>query len=343
MDTTPLQHNKSGWVNGLDSLRFILALCVALSHLHNPYHEILKSAHVPGAGLLVAVIDHLFPGVVAVSAFFIISGFVIHHSVGHVKKLDVPSFLVRRWIRVGLPLLIVLLLAQRFGPYILAMVWSLYCELFFYTIYPVLFRIRSSWQSKTAMAWVVSVIVTCFLVAIDTRVLPSRMLGYRNVNWQVCICLINLPVWMTGVLLAEQFKNAVQRTVTIYKLNSLRIVVYLISITIIVVRMRYRVSTIYTCLLMTPLLYLWLRAEIMYFSTHRPARLIEAAGRFSYSLYLWHLFIFLCIGMVIKPGPMLYFADVVGCIIFSYIAYLLVERPAHMLARKLAMAISRNN
>lgn len=334
----PATDNK--WVNGLDSLRFILALFVVFSHLHNPFSDQLKAMHSTPAHLLGTLLDHLFPGVVAVSAFFVISGFVIHYANKDRQKLDVTAFLVRRWGRVGLPLLLILALSRHFNGNILSMVWSLYCELIFYTLYPLLFYSRSSWLTKTGIAWGVSIATTALLITIDMNLLHWKIFSQRNMVWQLCITLINLPVWMMGILIAEQIDKK-QKEVKGSVLLFIRCLVYILSILVIFLRMRYRLNTIYTCLILSPLLYMWLDMEIRYFSTHKAYRWLEHGGKFSYSLYLWHLFAFLILGKALPLTAASYVVYAASAIAFSYIAYLVVERPSHLLSRRLASAIGR--
>ncbi len=71
--------SSSKWVNGIDSIRFFLALIVFLSHIHDPYIDALKNSHSPVLYTLGLFITPLFSGISAVIAFFIISGFVIHY------------------------------------------------------------------------------------------------------------------------------------------------------------------------------------------------------------------------------------------------------------------------
>lgn len=333
-----MNDRKGKWINGLDSLRFILALIVMLSHLHDPIKDAARQSHSSFVRLLGSVAGHMFPGVVAVSGFFIISGFVIHYTTKHETRLNTPAFLVRRWGRVGLPLLLILVLSRFFGSGILSMVWSLYCELFFYTIYPLLRRIQLTWRAKMLLAWVVSLLVLGLFIGIQVGVFHLNGLGSRGISWQLLVSLLNLPVWMMGILIAEKIDVSVK--VSAAKLWLLRVACYLLAMVIIAVRMQYKVNTLYTCLAVSPLLYLWLTSEIHYYKDHRANKLLEWCGRFSYSLYLWHLLAILLISKAVPLNMATYPLYIVLVIALAYIAYLLFERPSHMLARRLAKAIS---
>jgi len=333
-----MNDQKGKWVNGLDSLRFILALIVMLSHLHDPVKDAASQSHSSFVRLLGSVAGHMFPGVVAVSGFFIISGFVIHYTTRHEVQLNTAAFLVRRWGRVGLPLLLLLVLSRFFGQGILSMVWSLYCELFFYTIYPLLRRLKLTWQVKMLLAWVVSLLVLGVFIGIQAGVFQLYGLGSRGVSWQLLVSLLNLPVWMMGILIAEKINEPVK--VTAVRLWGLRVICYLVAMVIIALRMQYKINTLYTCLMVSPLLYLWLTAEIHYYTQHKANKVLEWCGRFSYSLYLWHLLAILVITKFVPLQVATYPVYILLVIVFSYIAYLLFERPSHMLARRLAKAIS---
>lgn len=333
-----MNDRKGKWINGLDSLRFILALIVMLSHLHDPIKDAARHSGLTIVRLLGSVAGHMFPGVVAVSGFFIISGFVIHYTSKDEAQLNTPAFLVRRWGRVGLPMLLLLVLSRFFGNGILAMIWSLYCELFFYTIYPLLRRIKLTWQVKTLLAWVVSLVVVGMFVGIQARVFHLYGFGSRGISWQLLVSLLNLPVWMMGILIAEKINEPVK--VSTARLWLLRVVCYLLAMVIIAVRMQHKVNTLYTCLAVSPLLYLWLTSEVHYYKEHKASKVLEWCGRFSYSLYLWHLLAILLISKVVPLNPATYLLYIVLVIAFSYAAYLLFERPSHMLARRIAKAIS---
>jgi len=82
-----------------------------------------------------------FDGIGAVIAFFIISGFVIHYP----NKNGIPNlkeFWIRRFVRIVIPLCIILPLGLLFDHPEKAVVWSLFCELIYYAIYPFLAKNR---------------------------------------------------------------------------------------------------------------------------------------------------------------------------------------------------------
>ena len=89
------------------------------------------------------------------------------------------------------------------------------------------------------------------------------------------------------------------------------------------------------------LAYFWVRNEIAYGKHAMPNRYLARAGAWSYSLYLVH-----APGMGFYwrlPIPNLgyllnWFATMLSSLGFSYVFYLLVERPSHNLARRFVVS-----
>ena len=106
---TGITKNKGSekWFYGVNSIRFVLAFVVMLSHFDNVYATALKqSTHsiFRNCGYILA---NAFDGTSAVIAFFIISGFVIHYP----NKNGIPNlteFWIRRFLRIIIPLAVIL-------------------------------------------------------------------------------------------------------------------------------------------------------------------------------------------------------------------------------------------
>jgi peptidoglycan/LPS O-acetylase OafA/YrhL len=89
------------------------------------------------------------------------------------------------------------------------------------------------------------------------------------------------------------------------------------------------------------LAYFWVKKELAYSMNNPPPRLLVAAGAWSYSLYLVHgaapqfykLIPVPNLGYVVNW--FVFYAFVLGS---SYLFYLAIERPSHMLARKIRLA-----
>ncbi|MEO7801583.1 MAG: acyltransferase family protein [Ginsengibacter sp.] len=119
--------DRSKWFAGVNSIRFILALVVLLGHADNPIAENLRNSDFVLAKYFGLLLSVSFVGVVAVIAFFIISGFVIHYPNKN-GILSLGSFFISRYLRVLIPLIALKILGIPFDNPENAVVWSLYCE-----------------------------------------------------------------------------------------------------------------------------------------------------------------------------------------------------------------------
>jgi peptidoglycan/LPS O-acetylase OafA/YrhL len=329
-------NSANKWFYGIDSIRFVLAFIVMLSHLDNVYASALKhSTHalLRYAGYFLA---NSFDGIAAVIAFFIISGFVIHYP----NKNGIPDlteFWIRRFIRILIPLSVILIIGRWFNHPEKTVVWSLYCELIYYAVYPFLSKIRLSWKNKFLIAYAIAAVLICVLGYHDiisffkqknTNYNGSYRPGKGYFTW-----LIGLPCWLLGVLIAEKIdslKQATFRSVMIY-----RVLVFMVSWFCIFGEFHLHLSYILTMNIFALLLYEWIQTEIVYFKTHSPNRFLEKMGKFSYSLYLCHPLFYLILGLAIKLNTATYPLFVLFIVTIAYGFYLLIEKPAHIIARKI--------
>lgn len=327
------------WVKGLDSLRFVLALIVLLSHLPNAPSEYLRSLDSPLAKGLSVLLNHAFLGPGAVVAFFIISGFVIHYPFRD-KPLQTKQFLVRRWVRIGIPMIVSIVVAFQRGGMTLIPIWSLYCELIYYTLYPLLRKIPGSWKQKFWISFFASLVVM-FIGSYRSEL--NALLNQTNDNYQgsyaslgdLWTWLVGLPCWLMGVIIAENI-DAIRRVVNRPKIYLIRAVVWGIAAIIVGLKAHWHVSYLFTLNLFAfPLAY-WLTHEIIFFRTHTPNRFLEYAGKFSYSFYLFHFIIMMEFIRNFGMYPSLYPIAIVVIIATSWLIFLLVEDPAHRFSKFLA-------
>ncbi len=335
---------KSQWVKGIDTIRFFLAFVVILSHMENPLLQyksspsfILRSLE--GADAL------MFNGAAAVITFFIISGFVIHFP--NRKKdssLNILSFLIRRFVRIGLPLALVILVANHFSDYGLIPVWSLYCELAYYALYTILFVLNISWKKIFILSFVTALCVACIFNFDDMlSFVHHKNIHYLGDYWKLGTLgtiIMGLPCWLLGVLLAEKI-DSVHYEVSFKQLVGYRIGVWGISIILAAFRFHLFLGYMFTFNFFAFLLVRWLEKEIVYYKIRKHSAFLESLGKFSYTLYLWgNLFVQLFTVYIVYNlytfSPILLLT-----IVSAYLLYLFTEYPAHKFAIRLAKTSER--
>ncbi|MDB4927007.1 acyltransferase [Mucilaginibacter sp.] len=325
--------HKKQWFKGVDSLRFVLAFIVLLSHYDNVYSTFLinsKYEFLQWAGYFIA---NVYDGTAAVIAFFIVSGFVIHYPNKN-GITNLKEFWVRRFLRILLPLAAISIIGIRYHPE--RLVWSLACELVYYTAYPFMSKINTSWRDKFLVAYAIAAILIIVGAHNDVRAfLTQSNSHYHGYYWQLGIFLtavVGLPCWLLGVMIAENIDRMAQ--IATQKVILLRAVVLLLGFICNILKLYYHMSYILTMNLAAIVLYKWVQAEITYYKTRRSNPILEKMGEFSYSIYICHPIIYLMLLDVISYNAITYPIYIVISIILSYVFYLLVEKPAHQLARR---------
>ena len=327
---------KASWVNGLDSLRFFLALIVVLSHMPNPIAITLKSSSyviLQDIGLLLTPI---FCGVGAVIAFFIISGFVIHYP-NKDKEINYSKFLLRRWIRLGIPMIVISIIAIKLNMFLKLPLWSLYCELIYYTIYPLLAKLKISWTTQFWAAFVIAAVLIVTLGKQDIlSLIHQKNLHFSGSYWQLGVqftWIVGLPCWLLGVVLGEKIDSYTFKisTMQIYRW---RLGVFAVSALIQIVRFKLFVSWLVSMNIFAFLLFIWLRNEIIYYRDHKSVRIFENFGKFSYSLYLTHELLFFIVINILPLNILTYPVYIAMIVLMAYIVFNIIEKPSHLLAQK---------
>lgn len=316
---------------GLDSIRFVAAAWVALSHIGvAPLPDRIANSH----GLLrvlVGLYHSMFCGPAAVMVFFILSGLVIHAPYATGERLQPARFLTRRLVRILIPLLVAATVARlRSLEGLSLVVWSLHAELVYYALYPIVLAVRRrvGWTP-----WMVgSSLFAVGLIAFHRDCVFPWQLG-PLLTWA-----FGFPVWLSGCMLAEHWRSSssLQRFASHRWL--LRALAWSSSAATVALHFHGGVPYIVTLLPFSVIAWGWLAAELVHFNGLRPGppAWLESAGAWSYSLYLTHT-------LIAEewsrhwPG---HGAAWVGCwaIVFAgaYLFYLLIERPAHRLARTIS-------
>jgi len=326
-------------IRGLDSLRFVAALWVALSHGGGlPFRPLTQGGgwfgHIIAAGNGV-----LFNGVAAVIVFFLISGFCIHIPWATAHRLNILSHLTRRYIRIGGPLIgcyiIIYLSNAEVGAAVYAVLWSIYCEIIYYTIYPLIFYLSRQLGIRT-LVFVATIISGSIIVSHWSYLYPWEF-GIQ-LTW-----LVGLPSWLLGCLLAEQAthqKLAATRRIWVWRGSAL---IYTSAAVVAVFHSPITLGYPATMLIFSFYCYFWLQYELTVYLNTKPSVVLEWGGTWSYSMYLIHNIVIVSFAQPHFPLPYLagWALQLLAIFLASYAFYLAVEYPCHLLARRLGQAASR--
>ena len=181
-------------------MRFIAAMWVALSHgAALPLKAMLHGWGTTGY-VIAAIHSVLFNGVAAVTVFFVISGFCIHYPYAGAPKLDTVGYLIRRYVRIGIPLLaclaILSLCNDEIGRAGNGVLWSIYCELIYYSLYPLLRPAFARFGIARLLG--LSALVAFAMIVTHWSYVRTWQFGI-GLTWT-----IGLPSWLVGCLLAER-------------------------------------------------------------------------------------------------------------------------------------------
>ena len=286
----------------------------------------------------------LWDGGAAVIVFFIVSGFCIHLPFRGGRRLNLPAFLSRRFLRVGIPVLV----AMGFAKYVLkdasglmSVTWSIFCEIIYYAIYPAL-RVAARWIKWNGLIAISS--IAAFGVGLfHALFVPNAGYGYwslgAGLTW-----LIGLPCWLLGCELAETIDKI--KPPSSFRLWNYRVGIFALSALIKIARFHVHsplMSFYITLDLFAFPAFFWLRSEIAYFRTRRPSAILEWMGTWSYSLYLmhpicWSVLITFHLSWISAMIDTLHFTVVIVAACISYLFYIGVEKPSHLLAIKVSRA-----
>lgn len=324
-------------VGGLDALRFVAALWVVFAHCGAfPLTAGLDRSNT-FALVVQGVYGNLFAGVPAVIVFFLISGFCVHFPQRNMASVPLAAFLVRRYLRIGIPLLAAVCLARplevNLALFHNSILWSLVAELIYYTLYPGLLRLRArfGWPVLIGSAYVLS------YLAVATHPQAEDYSPYGvGLNWLIC-----LPAWLLGCQLAEALPGG-EQALPPGHIWHWRMGIWALSWACSVLRFHSPLGYPWTMGLFALVVYQWLRREIHMARTEGANPLLEWAGQWSYAIYLIHMIVARGFAQLTVPnlGPSLNWIVMLGFVLLgSYLFYSLVEWPGHLLARKIGRAL----
>lgn len=332
-------------IDGLDTLRLVAAAWVALSHgARLPLAEITDEL---GRGRWLGALNNgLFNGVAAVMMFFVVSGFVIHRPQAGGRALDPVDHYVRRLTRIVPPVIVTQAVCLALGPEFVArfegILWSVYCEIAYYALYPLLlplfrrFSIRRIFMATTLLSLVL--IAWTWPVSYHSELDIPRLV------------LIGLPSWILGCLLAE--RDVAGRLTRFGDIRVWRIAAVVLSAAMKVPVTHGPIHVGYPAghWLFAIFAFFWIGREIVHFRASPPPAWTERLGGASYSLYLAHTAVIMVFAEAVIDGAPLggligggvaawlvaWAAQLAGIMALTAAFHLLVEAPFHRLARRLA-------
>jgi peptidoglycan/LPS O-acetylase OafA/YrhL len=326
-------------IRGLDSIRAFLALWVAMNHVIPPplLHGIDTDSRI--GWLLQKAYGLCINGQAAVIGFFVMSGFCVHLPYRETGPERLRAYFFRRYVRVAIPFVIVLLLTNLLpaddAKLERGIFWSVYAELIYYTLYPLIYRIRR------LTGW--NVLLGLSILLMPIVLFANHPNGNYHDAGDALAWILGLPCWLLGCKLAEEFDKP-RAPVGVLDIWKWRLAVWAASVFCYVLRFHTPIKHYYSLNLFAILVYLWIAREIRYYKAASPPRWLESAGAWSYSLYLTHFFgsVLFVIAALPNLGYLLNWVircSFVFCTAYCY--YLAVERPSHQLARFLARESGR--
>lgn len=339
MQNAPAEVKKTNWIYGLDSIRIVLAVVVMLSHLHKPLIALPAALHTSLVDKFLKAIA-IINGPAAVIAFFVLSGFVIHFPNRKKESFDLKRFYIRRLVRISLPVIAVNLIGIYLGTYKIIPMWSLYCEMAYYVIYPALFKIKASWNVKVIGSFIVAfVLILVFNFGSILSLIHQKDIDYMSQYWELgqwATIVIGLPCWLLGVKMADDLDKLQGKQVSYSMLWFYRIFTYGVSVVLVILDFHFFFTYLFSLNLLAFLIVQWLQKEIIYYQSHPTIPALEYMGKFSYTLYLWHGTLYFELGHLGLTGSFTGLMYVLVALAVSYVLYLIIEYPSH----KFAIAIS---
>ncbi|CAG9202619.1 Acyltransferase [Paraburkholderia sabiae] len=351
----------------IDAIRFLAAFWVLMYHFKPPlFKQLLPHQLSFLGGALWSGATALFAGPAAVIVFFVISGYCIHAAYHKDVALKPVNYYASRFIRIGLPLVVLLCVVQPLPTgqnYLESVLWSLYCEMIYYAVYPLL---------RPRFRYIGEMIVGCALLA-AAMVACVRMFGHPACHGCVYetyrvpgTALLYAAGWISGCLIAETQRNTAQfqirgayspLTVALKRaLNaSTRVLAkHLIVLRVVVVAAGAAVMILLSesslkpamLPLITPditlpvfqiLAVVWIATETATPSRSRVWSTLAACGAWSYSLYLCHktALALLEVTSFDESWRFAWFVEVALAFAISYAFYRVIEKPSHVISQRL--------
>lgn len=351
----------------LDAIRFLAAVWVLMYHFRPPEFKALMPHRLAFlGGALWSGSTALFAGPAAVIVFFVISGYCIHNAYQRDVTLKPINYYASRFVRIGLPLVILLCVVQPLPTgqnYLESVLWSLYCEMVYYAVYPLL-RARFRYIGEMIVG---SAIAAGVMVAVVRLVGHPACHGCVYETYGVSgTALLYAAGWISGCLIAETQRNTAQFNVRgayspltmvisrglemstrllAHHLVALRVSVVMAGAAIMILLSGSSLKPAFVPIItpdITLPLFQFLAAIWIATETATPSRAsvwpkLAALGAWSYSLYLCHKMALALLEMTQFDGSsrFAWFVQVALAFVISYVFYRMIERPSHLVSQRL--------
>ncbi|MEI5995922.1 acyltransferase [Paraburkholderia bengalensis] len=359
--------DSSGKSLKIDAIRFLAAFWVLMYHFKPPaFKALLPHTLAPLGSALWSGSTALFAGPAAVIVFFVISGYCIHAAYHKDVALKPVNYYASRFIRIGLPLVILLCVVQPLPMgqnYLESVLWSLYCEMVYYALYPVL---------RARLYYVGEMIAGCAAMA-AVMVACVRLVGHPVCHGCVYetyrvpgTALLYAAGWISGCLIAETQRNAARFQIrgayspltmaihralqasTHYLANHLIVLRAVVVAAGVAVMILLSESSLKPAMLplVTPditlpmfqfLAVIWIATETATPTRSRAWTWLAGLGAWSYSLYLCHKTALALLELMAFDGSgrFAWFVEVPLALAISYAFYRAIERPSHLISQRL--------
>jgi len=322
-------------IAGLDSIRFFCALTVVFFHETSPPIFSFLARDRPVGRVILGLYDAAFNGQAAVLAFFVISGFCIHFPYASGRRFAAIPFLLSRSVRILVPTFAYLLILRMVSfpePGLTLLLWSIWCELIYYALYPILrvLFVKLSLFAVLILSFAASAGVIVY--TLTTQAWPG-LFDAGNLTW-----LAGLPCWILGCHLAERFSfTEAGPPVSAANVWSYRAGAASLGFAASLAMLHLHVSFLISLPIFAVFAYFWIQSEVKWHLDKPANRYFEMLGSLTFSIYLMH--------MLAKRvwesytgarGLPMWAAEVGFILLASAIFHGLVERPSHALARMLS-------
>ena len=348
----------------IDTLRAIAALLVVWLHSVQAFGRVNPAT---GRNWYIDTVASVDIGHVGVVVFFLISGFVIPFSIKRDARAPARAFLVKRFFRIfpaywlSVPLAagaIWWLWKQPFGGRELAwnftllqgalgyrnaegVYWTLPVELVYYVVCTALLLTRSLFDARR-VAIVSAVLFVVYAMLVPTFARPGARLDYDGAQW-----FLNLSIMLWGTL----YRSHVDARAALRKLDGIANVLFwtlLAGYVVVLPLLAWKTSTAY----MQNSLWTYVIGFAIFLVGTRlvriETRVTDWLGRISYSIYLFHVIVFMTLQWWLlrlpassvwrtQPFWMYVAAGLIVVLAIATLTYTLVEKPGMRLGHRLAM------